>query len=119
MEARKSEDRAKLKEDYERWRREPFTELFLSYFHSCAEAHKDMCVQPGETDRDAHAHYHNAFKKVGSMADEVYLQADANIMRRYEKLIQERDRELHGYNGEGGEADLPFGRDDSVRGEGF
>lgn len=119
MEARKSEDRATLKADYERWRREPFTELFLSYFQASADAHKDMCVQPGITDRDAHAHYHQAFEQVAGMADKVYMRADREIERRYQHEIQERDRELYGKDSESGASDLRFDGHDGFRGEGF
>lgn len=114
-ENRKAQERARLKEDYERWRKEPFTELFLSYFHAWSQMHRDMCVLPGTADRDKHAHYHEAYRRVATMSDDIYLTADANIERRYYHEAQERNREIYGPDGEGDSPDVWGPGDDRER----
>lgn len=119
IEARKSAERAKLKAEYDRWRAEPFTERFLSYFNACADMHRDMCVHPEVTDRDIHAHFHQAYSKVAGMSDTIYMRCDSDIERRYEQEIRERDREFYDAGFKGGETDVRPSGDDGSGAAGF
>lgn len=82
---RMAEERTQLKAEYEAWRKQPFTELFISYFLSGAERHKDDAVSPDNQNRDKSAHFYDALSLIATAPDMVYYRADNALQAKFEQ----------------------------------